>query len=455
MMKTLQSVGLLLLLVLSACSKLDQLRDNLHAATPHERYVESLRESGLAATTIGSAWIAEGEHALRTAPFVTVPFREAGFFRETEVRALAVRFALRRGEAVTMTLALSGAPQSSRVFLDLYALPDASDSARAAELAPPRRVASADSSARTLTFETPRTGVYLLRVQPELLGGGRYVLTVERGPSLAFPVAGKDSRAVLSFWGAERDGGARNHQGVDIFARRGTPVTAAAPGVITNTGITTLGGKVVWLRDARRGQSLYYAHLDSQIVRAGQSVDIGDTLGLVGNTGNARTTSPHLHFGIYRRGEGAIDPFAFIQRPPGPPPAVVADTSALGGLARVRAASMQLRAAPDDRAPRIDALSREAVVQVFGATGTWYRVAIPGDSVGYGFVSAGDVEVVGRPLRTMRVASGAYLRARPDAAAAPVDSVAEGEMVTVFGRAAQAPFVLVRDAHGRTAWLPF
>src|SRR5215213_7463044 len=169
MTKTLPRVGLLLLLALCSCSKLDQLRDNLHAATPHERYVESLRGSGLAATILGGAWIAQGERALRTAPLVSVPFREAGFFRESEVRALAVRFAVRRGEAITATLSLSGGPQSPRVFLDLYALPDASDSARAAELAPPRRVASADSGAKALTFETPRTGAYLLRVQPELL----------------------------------------------------------------------------------------------------------------------------------------------------------------------------------------------------------------------------------------------------------------------------------------------
>ena len=73
-----------------------------------------------------------------------------------------------------------------------------------------------------------------------------------------------------------------------------------------------LGLSYVWLYDARRGQALYYAHLDSQIVQAGVQVDVGDTLGLVGNTGNARSTSPHLHFGIYRHGEGALDPLPFI-----------------------------------------------------------------------------------------------------------------------------------------------
>jgi murein DD-endopeptidase MepM/ murein hydrolase activator NlpD len=73
-----------------------------------------------------------------------------------------------------------------------------------------------------------------------------------------------------------------------------------------------LGGNVVWVWDAERGQALYYAHLDRQDVSAGSRVHAGDVLGRVGNTGNARTTPPHLHFGIYRPIEGAIDPLPFI-----------------------------------------------------------------------------------------------------------------------------------------------
>ena len=448
-----RGTGLMLVLALAACSKIDELRDNLHAAAPHERYAQSLRESGLGETIICRAWMAEAERAFRAAPLVTLPFREAGFFRETEVHAVATRFLARRGEAITAMLTLPASPAKTLIFLDLFALPDASDSARAGEVAPPRRVASADSGSMRLVFETPRTGTYLLRVQPELLGGGRYVLTVERGPSLAFPVSGRDSRAVLSFFGAERDGGKRDHQGVDIFARRGTPVTAAAPGVITNTGETTLGGKVVWLRDTRRGQSLYYAHLDSQIVRAGQSVHIGDTLGLVGNTGNARTTSPHLHFGIYRRGEGAVDPFPFIQRAPGAVPSVIADTAALGMLARTRVAGVVLRASPEDQGARLVLLSRETLVHVDGATGRWYRVALPGDSTVKGFLPVRDMEAAVQPLRSARLAQGAYLRSAPTLVAALVDTVGAGDMVAVLGHAASGAFVLVRESHGRMAWM--
>ena len=46
---------------------------------------------------------------------------------------------------------------------------------------------------------------------------------------------------------------------------------------------------------------LYYAHLDTQLVAPGQIVRAGDPIGTIGNTGNAITTPPHLHFGVFLR----------------------------------------------------------------------------------------------------------------------------------------------------------
>ena len=59
-------------------------------------------------------------------------------------------------------------------------------------------------------------------------------------------------------------------------------------------------------------RTLYYAHLDRREVSPGARVRPGDVVGFVGNTGNARATAPHLHFGIYRPGSGAVDPLPFI-----------------------------------------------------------------------------------------------------------------------------------------------
>jgi murein DD-endopeptidase MepM/ murein hydrolase activator NlpD len=98
---------------------------------------------------------------------------------------------------------------------------------------------------------------------------------------------------------------------VDIFARRGTPVLAAGSGIVTRVGTNGLGGKVVWIARPTRGEAHYYAHLDRQLVTVGTRVQEGDVIGFVGNTGNARFTPPHLHFGIYTSG-GAVDPLPYI-----------------------------------------------------------------------------------------------------------------------------------------------
>jgi murein DD-endopeptidase MepM/ murein hydrolase activator NlpD len=121
----------------------------------------------------------------------------------------------------------------------------------------------------------------------------------------------------MSFYGDPRDGGRRMHEGLDIFASRGTPVVAADDAVVTSVRNRGLGGKTITLRLASSGVTLYYAHLDEQLVSAGQSVARGEIIGKVGNTGNAATTPPHLHLGIY---EGSwrqdVDPWDYLVDPP-------------------------------------------------------------------------------------------------------------------------------------------
>lgn len=133
--------------------------------------------------------------------------------------------------------------------------------------------------------------------------------------SLAFPVAGKRAK-VGSFWGAERDGGKRKHEGIDIFAKKGTPVVAVCDGIIVSSGNTPRGGKVLWLQSLRHRWKAYYAHLDQKKVKPGQLVKKGQVLGTVGNTGNAKYTPSHLHFGIYKTFGGAMNPLPFVKNSP-------------------------------------------------------------------------------------------------------------------------------------------
>jgi len=132
--------------------------------------------------------------------------------------------------------------------------------------------------------------------------------------ALVFPVLGKKSN-IGSVWGDERDGGKRKHEGIDIFATKGTPVVAVCDGVITSVGYDELGGKIVYLQADEYSWNAYYAHLDQQKVHVGQVVRKGQVLGTVGNTGNARTTPAHLHFGIYTR-NGAVDPLPYVKNSP-------------------------------------------------------------------------------------------------------------------------------------------
>ncbi|MEO5984391.1 MAG: M23 family metallopeptidase [Ferruginibacter sp.] len=131
---------------------------------------------------------------------------------------------------------------------------------------------------------------------------------------LYFPVAGTQSN-VGSVWGDERDGGRRKHEGIDIFAAKGTAVVAISDGVIKFAGNDDIGGRTVTLQPDDYEWEAYYAHLDVQYVSTGERVKKGQLLGTVGNSGNAQTTPAHLHFGIYTD-NGAVDPLPYVKTSP-------------------------------------------------------------------------------------------------------------------------------------------
>jgi len=137
-------------------------------------------------------------------------------------------------------------------------------------------------------------------------------LSFRRAPTaLPVPVAGVRPGQLRDTWGAPRGNG-RGHEGVDIFAPRGTPVFSTTEGLVTRIGASELGGKSVWILGPG-GQHHYYAHLDTYAdLRVGDRVSAGTMLGTVGNTGNARNGPPHLHYGIYADGS-AIDPYPLLR----------------------------------------------------------------------------------------------------------------------------------------------
>lgn len=423
------------LLLTSGCAR-EALREFFDAYTPHERYVRALRAAGLDGTALGRDWLRAADASLARPVGIRTPFREESYLDAREATAVAYEVALRRGQRVVVTFETE--PDSAyQVFLDLF---------HREEGAPHRRVASADSLARTLDYVVRLDGDYLVRVQPELLRGGRYTVTVAVGPTLAFPVEGHDTTAIRSRYGAARDAGRRRHEGLDIFARRGTPVLAAADGIVRSTRPNRLGGTVVWLRDDL-GRSHYYAHLERQIVRRGQRVRTGDTIGFVGNSGNARSTPPHLHFGLYAR--GSFDPYPALYQPPTEPEAFAGARDAIGATVRTTGRRVVLRHRPDRRATPVADAARDTPLRVEGGTGGWYRVRLPDGA--RGFVEVAAVAPAEGPIGRTVVRRDGRLFSDPGGAGIPIDSVPLGVELPVLG--SFGDFLLVEGPRGRAGWM--
>jgi peptidoglycan LD-endopeptidase LytH len=407
-------------------------------ATPHEAYADALRRSGLHETALGRAWLAEAERVLADPLGAPLPLHEVAWFPASEARAAAWRLELQRGQHLEVTAAVD-ATEPTRVFVDLFEV-------RAGDAAP-RHVAHASDDGLVLDAEVRQTGIYILRVQPELLRSARVTVTQSVRAALAFPVPGFDRRAVQSVFGAARDGGRREHHGIDIFAPRNTPVAAAADGVVTSIGTNALGGNVVWIWDQARRQSHYYAHLETQEVTTGQRVTAGDTVvGTVGNTGNARNTAPHLHFGIYAMGEGPIDPLPFVVQTVGAPPRLTASPEALGASLRVRTPAAPLRRAASARADVLLQLERHTVVRIEGAAAGFHRVRLPDGSEGY--MTATAVEPLAVPLRQLARRKGTLLLHAPQPDALALATLEPGTPAAVLGQFGTYLFVRAGELEG-------
>ena len=113
-------------------------------------------------------------------------------------------------------------------------------------------------------------------------------------------------------WGAARSQG-RSHEGIDIFAARGTPIRATTQGIVSKVVENTLGGRVVVVVGPG-GAGHYYAHLEDYAdISPNDWVDAGDIIGYVGDSGNAKGTPPHVHYGIYISGS-AVNPYPLLQK---------------------------------------------------------------------------------------------------------------------------------------------
>jgi murein DD-endopeptidase MepM/ murein hydrolase activator NlpD len=130
-----------------------------------------------------------------------------------------------------------------------------------------------------------------------------------------FPV--QPPYSYIDTYGAPRMTGTsfqHQHQGVDIFAREGTPLVATKRGIVFSIGIARLGGNRVWLKDTD-GTCYYYAHLQNFAAGLYENkiVESGEVIGFVGITGNAAGTPPHLHYEIHPQCGGPTNPTPILK----------------------------------------------------------------------------------------------------------------------------------------------
>jgi murein DD-endopeptidase MepM/ murein hydrolase activator NlpD len=113
-----------------------------------------------------------------------------------------------------------------------------------------------------------------------------------RTPTTVLPTEGRLTTCYCMRWG-------QMHWGLDLAAPLGTPIVAAADGVVLRAGPASGFGNAVYIQDAD-GNVHIYGHMRYYDVRAGDVVHAGDQIAKVGNQG--QSTGPHLHYEIHRGG---------------------------------------------------------------------------------------------------------------------------------------------------------
>lgn len=347
---------LLLFLAITGCKQVGKLTDVFTKPTAREIYARNFEDNDRQFTL----WSKAFEQAKKDSLLIQLPYVEVA--KSFSQRNTVYSYNVNLKEGVELEISVVNNDYANQFFIDVLHI--ATDSNYV-------QMAHNKINEHNVRLSIENTGTYKVLVQPAMNAQVNFEIRITSAPRFSFPVAGKANDAIQSFWGAARDAGARSHQGIDIFAERGTPVVAAADGRITSTGNRGLGGKQVWLRTGMFGKSLYYAHLDSIIAKVGDRVISGDTLGLVGNTGNARTTGPHLHFGIYASGKGAIDPLPFVWKTN--VPEQQNDMQVVPRIA-VSAVRANLRNSPTTNSLVIGEALKNDTLHVLGHTKMWSHV---------------------------------------------------------------------------------
>lgn len=282
----------------------DSIQDSLHAAESLRRAIEQAdthireleraaaldRENFQIASTTARAALAEIDELEKTSAELNKAL-EQGNQNLTQARTI-----------------LEETRKNARARLDAQAAAEAAAKA-AQQAAQQARTVSADGT-QVVVSQMPanasnmNAGWDLWRMAT--IDGRQQVMTCPTGHPVSF----------IDSWGFPRSGG-RTHKGVDMMAAKGTPIYAVADGHVQRAYWNRLGGLSVNFIDSL-GHKYYYAHLDSVYVTDGQQMKVGELMGTVGNTGNAQSTPPHLHFQFHPNNGAPVPPYELTRSLCGP-----------------------------------------------------------------------------------------------------------------------------------------
>lgn len=466
---------LLLVLLLAGCAPEAAIAppDYLESAA---RYREGVETVVVSEHHVGREWTAAATRALENPSTAVLPFIEDLSFDPVAPRAMAFEFRAVRGHGITVRA-------DDAVLLELFHRPDG--------LTPGQQVSGTDDEDLVavanrlpgqgpLYYEPREHGSYVLRVQAKPLDSVDIRLSVTAEALLEWPVEGTDPADIWSVFGDSRDGGRRVHHGLDIFAPRGTSIFAGSRSLVRRVGVRDRGGNIVTLYDEARGIFLYYAHLDEHRTEGGRTVGPGELIGTVGNTGNALTTPPHLHIGIYDESwRRPLDPWYFFVpvRQVGRLPEVAA--ADLNEWVRLRRGTPTVHAHPDFvggtvpsparfdargnpvdpsyRPPRLltrgevvpAPLSEGDALRVQGTHGPFVRVELSGGRIGYLERSA--VEGTDAGIEELSLGRETPVLLRPEESADLRGTLAENSTVSILAYAGNYGLVLYR---GYPGWIP-
>jgi murein DD-endopeptidase MepM/ murein hydrolase activator NlpD len=272
---------------------IDEVADDL---ARRQEFLEEMTEMLPADAIAGETVTDSSEEAAKTIRKVSAAIPEAGALARIEARQLALvekltHFADQRAARAEVAIRKLGLDPRSMIA-----------AARGGQGGPFVSLSTARDGSLDPRFA--RLGLSLARMD-----------ALERGLNGIPQVMPADIDMISSGFGYRADpfhGGAAMHTGLDFRGPHGSPIHAAANGVVTFVGTKSGYGKVVEISHGN-GMLTRYAHMSAWRARNGQQVSAGDVIGLIGSTG--RSTGPHLHFEV-RIYDRAVNPRPFLETAP-------------------------------------------------------------------------------------------------------------------------------------------